>query len=139
LVESKKAQLVVIAHDVDPIELVIWLPALCRKMQVPYCIVKGKARLGAIIGQKTATALAITSVANEDKDVLKRLQEAIKLNFNDKAEDIRRSWGGGKLGLKARQRIAKKAKQVKKEPVKQSEKPTPVAVATPTEGAAASE
>uniref|UniRef100_A0A8C1S062 60S ribosomal protein L7a n=1 Tax=Cyprinus carpio TaxID=7962 RepID=A0A8C1S062_CYPCA len=39
LVESKKAQLVVIAHDVDPIELVVFLPALCRKMGVPYCIV----------------------------------------------------------------------------------------------------
>lgn len=40
LVESGKAQMVVIAHDVDPIELVVWLPALCRKMGVPYCIVK---------------------------------------------------------------------------------------------------
>ena len=40
LVESGKAQLVVIAHDVDPIELVIWLPALCKKMGVPYVIVK---------------------------------------------------------------------------------------------------
>lgn len=40
LVEEGKAQLVVIAHDVDPIELVIWLPALCKKMGVPYVIVK---------------------------------------------------------------------------------------------------
>ncbi|KAJ1424010.1 Ribosomal protein L7A/L8 [Sesbania bispinosa] len=46
LIEQNKAQLVVIAHDVDPIELVVWLPALCRKMEIPYCIVKGKARLG---------------------------------------------------------------------------------------------
>merc|ERR1712113_133086 len=42
LIESKKAKLVCIAHDVDPIEIVVWLPALCRKMGVPYCIVKGK-------------------------------------------------------------------------------------------------
>ena len=49
LVESKKATMVVIAHDVDPIELVVWLPALCRKMDVPYCIVKGKARLGQVV------------------------------------------------------------------------------------------
>uniref|UniRef100_A0AAG5DGG8 60S ribosomal protein L7a n=1 Tax=Anopheles atroparvus TaxID=41427 RepID=A0AAG5DGG8_ANOAO len=40
LVEQKKAQLVVISHDVDPIELVIYLPALCRKMGVPYCVIK---------------------------------------------------------------------------------------------------
>lgn len=48
LLAQSKAQLVVIAHDVDPIELVVWLPALCRKMEVPYCIVKGKARLGSV-------------------------------------------------------------------------------------------
>merc|ERR1712225_133220 len=29
LVEEKKAKLVIIAHDVDPIEIIIWLPALC--------------------------------------------------------------------------------------------------------------
>ena len=40
LIEQKKAKLVVIAHDVDPIELVVWLPALCRKMEVPFCILK---------------------------------------------------------------------------------------------------
>merc|ERR1711907_581243 len=80
LVETKKAQLVVIAHDVDPIELVVWLPALCRKMDVPYCIVKGKARLGQVVHQKTATCLALTSIRN---------------NFNGRADEIRRTWGGG--------------------------------------------
>ncbi len=40
LVETGKASLVVIAHDVDPIELVVWLPAVCRKMNVPYIIIK---------------------------------------------------------------------------------------------------
>lgn len=42
LIEEQKASLVVIAHDVNPIELVVWLPALCRKMGIPYCIMKGK-------------------------------------------------------------------------------------------------
>merc|ERR1711976_446105 len=31
LVERKQAQLVVIAHDVDPIEVVVYLPALCQR------------------------------------------------------------------------------------------------------------
>jgi large subunit ribosomal protein L7Ae len=52
LIEQKKAKLVVIAHDVDPIELVLWMPHLCRSMEVPYCFVKGKARLGVLTGQK---------------------------------------------------------------------------------------
>ncbi|XP_036603083.1 60S ribosomal protein L7a-like [Trichosurus vulpecula] len=46
LVENKKAQLVVIAHDMDPIELVVFLSTLCQKMRVPYCIIKGKSSLG---------------------------------------------------------------------------------------------
>lgn len=59
---QNKAQLVVIAHDVDPIELVVWLPALCRKMEIPYCIVKGKARLGAVVFALTPYHLLISSV-----------------------------------------------------------------------------
>ena len=43
----------VIAHGVDPIELVVFLSALCRKMGVPYCIIKGKARLGCLVHKKT--------------------------------------------------------------------------------------
>merc|ERR1712000_114568 len=43
LIEQKKATLVLIAHDVDPLEIVLWLPSLCRKMGVPYAICrKGK-------------------------------------------------------------------------------------------------
>jgi ribosomal protein L7Ae-like RNA K-turn-binding protein len=52
LIENKKTALVLIAHDVDPIELVVFLPALCKKMGVPYAIIKGKARLGTLVHQK---------------------------------------------------------------------------------------
>lgn len=58
LVEQKKANLVIIADDVDPIELVVFLPALCRKMGIPCVIVKGKARLGAVVGRKTSAVVS---------------------------------------------------------------------------------
>lgn len=45
LVENGQAQLVAIAHNVEPIELVLHLPALCRKKGVPYCFVKGTATI----------------------------------------------------------------------------------------------
>merc|ERR1711998_297945 len=66
LIEKKKAKLVVIAHDVAPIELVVWMPALCRKMDVPYCIVKSKSRLGQLVDKKTTTCVCITNVRKGD-------------------------------------------------------------------------
>merc|ERR1712039_469850 len=67
LVEEKQAKLVVIAHDVDPIELVCWLPQLCRKKEIPYCIIKGKSRLGQLVHKKAASCIAFTSVRKEDQ------------------------------------------------------------------------
>jgi large subunit ribosomal protein L7Ae len=114
LVETKKAKLVVIAHDVDPIELVVWLPALCRKMAVPYCIVKSKSRLGQVVHKKTATALAITTVRKEDQPALNTLTQAIFENYNERFDDLRRVWGGGLLGRRSMDAIKKQEKLKKK-------------------------
>merc|ERR1712232_881092 len=73
LIEDKAAKLVVIAHDVDPIELVCWLPALCRKKEVPYCIIKGKSRLGQLVHKKAASCVALTNVSKEDQADLDKL------------------------------------------------------------------
>jgi large subunit ribosomal protein L7Ae len=110
LVENKKAALVLIPNDVDPIELVVYLPALCRKMGVPYAIIKGKARLGTVVHKKTAAVLALTEVRSEDKSELSKLVSAIKEGYNDKHEEHRRHWGGGIMGQKAVARQEKKRK-----------------------------
>jgi large subunit ribosomal protein L7Ae len=114
LVEQKKAKLVVIAHDVDPIEIIVWLPALCRKMDVPYVIVKSKARLGAVVHQKTATTLAIVDANKEDKQELTTLSNLFHDSFNKNA-DARRQWGGGELGPKSTAALRKKEKALAKE------------------------
>merc|ERR1712216_58542 len=113
--EEGKAQLVVIAHDVDPVELVVWLPALCKQMNVPYCIVKGKARLGAVVHKKTATALALTAIKNEDKMEFSKLVEAIKGSYNDRFAEANRKWGGGIMGVKSQAKTAKKMKIINAE------------------------
>src|ERR1700722_5838042 len=101
LVENKKAALVLIPNDVDPIELVVYLPSLCRKMGVPYAIIKGKARLGTVVHKKTAAVLALTEVRSEEKQALASLITAIKANFNDRFDEVRKRWGGGIMGMKS--------------------------------------
>merc|ERR1712070_576549 len=115
LVETKKAKMVVIAHDVEPIEIVVFLPALCRKMGVPYCIVKGKARLGKLVHRKTCTCVALTDVNNDDKSALSKLVETVETNYNNRFEEIRKHWGGGIMGNKSQAKIAKVEKLRQKE------------------------
>lgn len=107
LVEQKKAKIVLIACDVVPLELVIWLPALCRKMGVPYCIVKNKARLGALVHQKNATVIALTNVEKEDVPKLEKLSAMCMEQYNDNDATLRK-WGGGIMGLRTQAKIAKR-------------------------------
>lgn len=58
--------MVVISHDVDPIEVMVHLPALCRRKAVPFAFVRGKANLGKLCHMKTATCVALTEVNKED-------------------------------------------------------------------------
>ena len=99
-----------IPNDVDPIELVIFLPALCRKMGVPYAIVKSKARLGTVVHKKTAAVVAFAEVRQEDKSELSKLVQAIKEGYSEKYEESKRHWGGGIMGAKANARTEKKRK-----------------------------
>uniref|UniRef100_H3G5N0 60S ribosomal protein L7a n=1 Tax=Phytophthora ramorum TaxID=164328 RepID=H3G5N0_PHYRM len=111
LIENKKAKLVVIAHDVDPIELVVFLPALCRQFDIPYCIVKGKSRLGQLVHQKNAAVVALTHVNKEDKAKFDSLTEAFHAKFNED-NTIRRKWGGGIMGLKTQKKLELREKAV---------------------------
>lgn len=119
LVEEKRAKLVLIAHDVDPVELVCWLPALCKKKDIPFCIVKGKSRLGQLVGKKTCTAAAITSVKKEDMKDLETMCESFKGTYNEN-RDLTRRWGGGIMGMKSQHVTIRRQKIIDKELLKKT-------------------
>mmetsp|Transcript_18262 Transcript_18262/g.49136 ORF Transcript_18262/g.49136 Transcript_18262/m.49136 type:complete len:270 (-) Transcript_18262:446-1255(-) len=120
LVEQKKATLVVIAHDVDPIELVVWLPALCRKMDVPYAIVKGKSRLGQLVHKKTATAVAFTSVGADDRKAFSALVQSVKETNAESGDKMRKLWGGNIMGPKSQAATRKRDKALEREAQKKA-------------------
>lgn len=118
MVERKKAQLVVIAHDVDPIEIVLFMPTLCRRMGIPYCIVKGKSRLGRLVGLKNCSCVALTQVNSEDRNALGKLVESVNTNYNERADEIRRHWGGQIMSQRSQAALAKIEKARAKEEAK---------------------
>lgn len=118
---QKKAKLVVISHDVDPVEIIVYLPALCRKMGVPYCIIKSKARLGALVRMKTCTAVCLNDVEAADKGALSRVIEMVNDKFTNRFDDLRKIWGGGQLSAKAIA-LRNKLEKAKEEERKKAEK-----------------
>jgi len=54
-------------------------------------------------------------VESQDKGALNKLVETVKTNFNERAEEIRKHWGGSSLGNKSLARIAKLEKAKAKE------------------------
>eukprot|EP01010_Urceolus_cornutus_P004468 NODE_699_length_1410_cov_198.288024_g529_i0.p3 GENE.NODE_699_length_1410_cov_198.288024_g529_i0~~NODE_699_length_1410_cov_198.288024_g529_i0.p3 ORF type:complete len:160 (+),score=57.25 NODE_699_length_1410_cov_198.288024_g529_i0:132-611(+) len=119
LIENKKAKLVVIASDVNPIELVVFLPALCRKMDIPYVILKNKSRLGQLVHQKNAAVVALTAVNKEDKSKLESIASNARAQFNESTEATRR-WGGGVMGLKTQRKLEIRAKALAAEAAKKA-------------------
>ena len=73
---------------------------MCMPPPAPNCRVQSKARLGTVVHKKTATALAVTAVKNEDQREFAKLVESCKVGGNEWA------WAsGGQQGqrLHARQ------------------------------------
>ena len=78
-------------------------------MGVPYAIVKGKARLGTLV-HKDFCRCCLTEVNSADEAELSKLVSTINTNYIEKYEENRKHWGGGIMGSKANDKIAKRLK-----------------------------
>ena len=99
LIQKRKALFIVIANDVNPIELVIWLPTLCQKMDIPFCIIKNKSRLGKLVSKKATSCITITSVLETEKSEVQKLIDCFRLNFNNRYEEGKKRWGNDRTSF----------------------------------------
>ncbi|KAJ3031549.1 60S ribosomal protein L8B [Rhizophlyctis rosea] len=125
LIEAKKAQLSSSLMTLTPLRydismcaflrIVLWLPALCRKMGAPYAIVKSKFRPGTVVHKKTATALPLVDVKPEDKHDLAADVSAVKANCNfpDTTKSSTRSGGAGECGIMSNNAFTKREPALK--------------------------
>jgi large subunit ribosomal protein L7Ae len=107
-IEKKRAKLVIIAHDVNPIELVVFLPSLCRKNDVQYCIVHNKSRLGYLVHKKQCAVVAVCDINAEDQPKLQQLMDATKATNAQRVK-----FGGLKLSTKTKQKLALRERKLK--------------------------
>lgn len=77
-IEKSNAQLIVIAEDVEPEEIVMHLPALCDEKKVPYVFVPSKQEIGRSAGIDKAMAAAAIVEAGEGKNLLKEIINGIE-------------------------------------------------------------
>merc|ERR1712003_272329 len=76
---------------------------------------KKKSRLGRVCRRKTTSCIAITQVESNDRSSLSKLVESVKTNYNERGDEIKRHWGGGSLGSKSADKMAKIEKARAKE------------------------
>lgn len=77
-VERGIAQIVVIAKDVEPEEIVMHLPVLCEEKKIPYVYVPSKQELGRAIGITVAAAAACIVEAGNGKEGLAEIIESLR-------------------------------------------------------------
>lgn len=79
-IERGEADLVILAEDVDPPEIVMHLPPLCRENGIPYIYVPAKEELGLAAGLTVqSSAVSITDPGSASDDVTDISEKADEL------------------------------------------------------------
>ena len=73
VIERGVAKLVVAAKDVNPPEVIMHLPVLCKEKNIPYVEVPSKEELGAAAGLEVPTSSVAIIQEGEAKDLIKQI------------------------------------------------------------------
>ncbi len=74
-VERNIAKLVVIAKDINPIEVIMHLKPLCQEKKIPYIEVPSKEELGAAAGLNVPTSAVAIIKEGDSKDLIKEISK----------------------------------------------------------------
>jgi len=86
-IERNEADLVVIAGNVSPEEIVMHLPSLAEERDIPYTFVPDKEELGLAAGiQVQSAAIAVTKTGNAEDDIEDVAEKAAELLGKDEEE-----------------------------------------------------
>jgi large subunit ribosomal protein L7Ae len=79
-VEREKAKIVYLAQDVDPKEIIMHLPLLCREKKIAFTFVENKKQLGEKAGLRVPTsAVAVMDEGKDKKEVDELAKKLVSL------------------------------------------------------------
>lgn len=78
VIEREQAAIVVIAEDVEPMEVVAHLPALCDEKNIPYAYVPLKDELGKSVGLPVSTSAAAIVKPGKAKNLIEEIAKKVK-------------------------------------------------------------
>jgi len=81
-IERGNAELVVIAEDVDPAEIVAHIPVLAEEKEIPYIYLATKEEVGAAAGLNIGTASACIVEAGEGEELVAEVVEKVNELLN---------------------------------------------------------
>ncbi len=77
-IERGSTDLVIIAEDVEPPEVVMHLPAICEEKAIPYTFVGEKEELGRACGITVQTASAAITEVGDSEGLVKEIADEVK-------------------------------------------------------------
>lgn len=88
-IERGQAKLVAAATDVSPAEIVAHLEGLCREMNAVYAQAGNKSELGASVGIKTTSAIAIIDAGSAKKELESLVKDLASDKKESKKEEVK--------------------------------------------------
>jgi len=93
LIEQKRAQLVLIAADVDPVEVILFIPSLCKRQNITFGIVESKNVLGAFVNKKKTSIICLEEPKGEDKEEFMRIKKDLDEEYLNAYDFAIKKWG----------------------------------------------
>ena len=88
-IERGQAKLVVTASDVSPAEIVAHIPGLCKEMKALSTSAGNKAELGAAVGIKNTSAVAVLDAGSAKKDLEELVKKSQEKKEAPKVEEVK--------------------------------------------------
>ncbi|MCL4323604.1 MAG: 50S ribosomal protein L7Ae [Candidatus Thermoplasmatota archaeon] len=79
-IERGESKLVVIAEDVNPPEVVYFIPKLCEERKVPFAYVKTRAELGSKVAISSTASVSVTDIGKNEELLKQITSEVANLN-----------------------------------------------------------